>query len=290
MLTLEDLVRTYEVVIGGGAFGLVKTGVGAPYDQYAVKFLYASQCPSAKKEYIVNKFLYSAYEIFERCNPVSAVSIVKPYDYVSSGCVVNCATDKYDCAVVMERLRSPRQYAVHLAFNGVIHPSMLNKIIYVGANSTGPPRGEFYDPQHIEAMIAQNTGALRSLEDITYRMGILDGICIFGARKIPIDAEYLLTVSEDGFAVTMIDFGMFSDLNVTADNYAEVAKTISDQQEYNLYYHPYSEAIPEDRQESCKIAYLQGFTEAFNCFDDGDNTYRPLFNALLTLYNNNPYL
>lgn len=86
MLSLQDLTRTYTKVIGGG-FGVVKTGSGDPYDKYAVKFLFKSECPSAKKEFITNKFLYAAYEIFLRCNPVTAVSIVKPYDFASNDCV-----------------------------------------------------------------------------------------------------------------------------------------------------------------------------------------------------------
>ena len=280
MLSLEDLVATYTKVIGAGGFGIVKTGIGDPYENFAVKFLHASKCSSAKKEYIVNKFLYSAYEILTRCNPVSGISIVKPYDYVSSKCIVNCNKDTYDCAVIMERLISPMPdgYAYHLAFNGVISPGQLNKIIYAG----DVPRGYFFDPIHTETMFAGQI----TLEDITYRIGILDGISIFGARMNPIDVEYILTVSEQGLAVTMLDFGMFGDINLTPTNVKEVAEEISTKQEYNLYYHPYSDAIPQDRRESCRFAYIKGFTEAFNCFEN-DN-YRPLYDALIEIYNMEP--
>lgn len=281
LFTLDDLSRTYTEVIGGGGYGIVKTGIGDPYDKYAVKFLYAAQCPSAKTEYITNKFIYSAYEIFTLHNPLLGVSVVKPYDFTSSDCVVNCNSDKYDCAVVMERLISPLNYAVHLAFNGVIHPSMLNTIIYAGK----VPRGYFFDPEHIESML-QGQKILSTLEDITYRMGILDGISIFGARKIPIDVEYILTVGSDGYNVTMIDFGFFTDLNITSSNYQEVAQNISDQQELNLYYHPYSDAIPINHRESCKDAYIRGFTEAYNTFNT--EIYSQLYNALISIYMSEP--
>ena len=71
--------------------------------------------------------------------------------------------------------------------------------------------------------------------------------------------------------------------------YEDVAKEISNHQERNLYYHPYTDAIPLDRQKSCKIAYIKGLTEALNCFDD-DGVYRPLYDELIKLYNNNPYI
>lgn len=88
--------------------------------------------------------------------------------------------ENYDCAVIMERLVSPLDYAVHLAFNGVLHSSSMNKITYAGAN----PRGYFYDPVHVEDIIKHGSSkGVKSLEDITYRIGILDGISIFGARK-----------------------------------------------------------------------------------------------------------
>jgi hypothetical protein len=283
MLSLNDLAITYTQVIGGGGYGIVKTGIGDPYNKYAVKFLYASQCPSAKKEYISNKLIYSAYEIFMLHDPVPGVSVVKPYDFTTSNCTVNCNTDTYDCAVVMERLTSPLDYAVHLAFNGAISPSMMNKIIYADKI----PRGYFFDPQHIESMLTGQT-VITKLEDIIYRMGILDGISIFGARKIPVDAEYILTVSPTGLNVSMLDFGMFADLNVTPDNYQEVAQYISDQQELNLYYHPYSEAIPADRQQSCKNSYIEGFTKAYKRFDS--DTYSQLYNALIDIYTSLPVL
>lgn len=113
----------------------MKTGIGYPYDKYAVKFLFKSQCPSAKKEFITNKFLYAAYEIFLRCNNVPAVSVVKPYDFASNDCVVSCGIDNYDCAV------GKISVSIELCCSF--------KISYAGAN----PRGYFYDPEHIESMI-----------------------------------------------------------------------------------------------------------------------------------------
>jgi len=279
--SLEELTRTYTRIIGGGGFGIVKTGIGDPYDKFAVKFLYAFNCPSAKKEYIANKIVYNAYEIFLKCDLIQGVSVVKPYDFTVSNCKVNCNKDTYDCAVSMERLFSPMTdgYAVHIAFNGVVPPSQINKIIYAGI----APRGHFYDPSHIRSLLnLYNDDYLKTLEDITYRIGLLEGICIFGARIIPKDAEYILTVKNNSLNVTMIDFGMFEDLNVNS-NYIEVANIISEAQEFNLYYHPYSEVIPKDHKESCKMAFINGFTEAYNCFNNF--TYKPLYDELITIYN-----
>ncbi len=273
MTDLIDLANTYTHVIGGGGFGVVKTGNIAPYDKYAVKFLYASECPTAKQEYITNKFVHTAYEIFQQCNPVKGVSVVNPYDYVMPNGIINHGTDHYDCAVTMERLVSPMSdgYAVHLAFNGVIIPSQLNQLRY----AKNIPRGYFFGPEYIQTLF----GNYLTLEDITYRIGILDGITIFGAHKIPIDAEYILTIGKDSYTVTMIDFGLFSDINLSVPGLAE---EISLAQENNLYYHPSSEAIPYEHQESCKRAYISGFTDAYNCFNNV--AYQRLYEELIAIY------
>jgi hypothetical protein len=279
--SLQQLTRTYIQIIGGGGFGIVKTGIGDPYDKYAVKFLYASNCPSAKKEYIINKNVYNAYEIFLKCNMLNGISVVKPYDFTMSNCKVGCNKDNYDCAVSMERLFSPMSdgYAVHIAFNGVVPPSQINKIIYAGI----APRGYFYDVAHIQNILnTYNDNNIKTIEDIIYRIGILEGICIFGARTIAKDVEYILTVKDGNLNVTMIDFGMFEDLNVNS-NYKEIANKISEAQEFNLYYHPYSEAIPEAYKESCKISFINGITEAYNCFDNP--IYKSLYDELITIYN-----
>lgn len=80
----------------------------------------------------------------------------------------------------------------------------------------------------------------------------------------------------------MIDFGMFENLDVTLTNYETIAEYISEKQEFNLYYHPSSEGIPPERRQSCKDAYIKGFTDAFECFDDG--TYTSLYNTLIEIY------
>lgn len=95
-------------------------------------------------------------------------------------------------------------------------------------------------------------------------------------QYLELDVEYILTIVDDGYTVTMLDFGMFENLDVT------VAEYISEKQEYNLYYHPSSEAIPIENRQSCKDAYIKGITEALTCFDDG--TYALLYNALMHYY------
>lgn len=276
MTDLINLLNTYTHVIGGGGFGIVKTGNTDPYDKYAVKFLYASECPTANKEFITNKFVHSAFEIFKQCNPVKAVSVVEPYNYIMSNDFIKHGTNHYDCALTMERLVSPMSdgYAVHLAFNGVIIPSQLNQLKY----AKDAPRGYFFGPEYIQNLIV-NQPIISTLEAITYRIGILDGITIFGAHKIPIDAEYILTIGDDGYTITMLDFGLFSNINLSSPGLAE---EISLAQEYNLYYHPSSDSIPYNHKESCKQAYIQGFTDAYYCFNN--TAYQSLYYELIDIY------
>jgi hypothetical protein len=277
---LEKLSQTYTQVIGGGGFGEVKTDATG---QYAIKFLYARQCPSAKKEYLANRSVYSAYKSFLVCMQVSNVSVVKPLDFVEEDCqVVSCGNDRYACAVIMERLTPwAGEYAMHLAFNGVVPETRINTLVLT---NNGIPRGYFYDPTYF--LTHYNVGL--TLEDITYRIGLLDGITIFGARMNPVDAEYVLTNKNGIPTVTMLDFGMFTQINVTPDNVAFVADDISSAQMYNLYYHPgYSEVIPAEHVESCKQAFIKGISDAFQCFENKE--LQGLYDELIKLYNQPAY-
>lgn len=274
-----DTCQQYSVILGGGGYGVVKTGVDYPDNTIAVKFL-KQGCNDAKKEYITNRKVYDAYKIFLRCHYVSNISVVKPYEFVNGSTNIVCGDNTYSCLLKMERLFSPMKdgYAVHIAINGQMHVSQLNKLVMSG----NVPRGYFYDSDHILKLIK---GSM-SLADVTYRIGVLDGICIFGAHYAPIDAEYILTVNkEDELYVTMIDFGLFTPLEVTYDTYKSVASYISDAQDDNLYYHPHSDEIPFEFVDEARNAFIQGISDAYNCFKSNNNeSYDLLYKSLIELY------
>jgi hypothetical protein len=223
--------------------------------------------------------------MFLKCKNIGNFTVVKPINFIEKECLANCNKDVYSCAVIMERLISPvGDYAVHLTMNGVVPAGSLNRLSYTGK---GIPRGYYYDPDNIQAILSQYNDKISSLEDITYRIGLLEGIAIFGARVKTTDVEYILSVKDNALNITVLDFGMAEQLNITEQNSQTLAEAISRDQEYNLYYHPYSEAIPPEHQESCKEAFISGITQAFDCFYEP--TYQLLFDSLIKIYENPAY-
>ena len=276
-MELQDLYKNYKKIIGGGGFGIVKTGEEPPYEGIAVKFLYKDKCPNAKLEYLINKAIYSSFHALLKCQHFPNFSVVKPINFVEDGPVSN----GFSCAVIMERLRFPinPEYAIHIAVNDIVPPSKINTLIYADK----VPRGYFYDFDHIEEIIKKHPfGSIKRMEDVIYRIGLLDGICIFGARILPRDAEYVLSIYNEVLFVTMIDFGMFERIDVTPANYEKIAYNISEAQDDNLYYYPATEGIPLERRNACIDAFMKGMSDAYNCLDISNDA--SLYNELMNIY------
>lgn len=274
---LPSLLEEYDTVIGGGGYGVVKS---KPQSNTAVKFLYRVECPGARREFVINRQVYSVLKTFLQCAAVPYVHVVKPFGFVEGG---NCVLEKdcYSCAFLMERLYFPLEFAVHAALNGNLPANRENKLVLT---SKGNPRGYFYTATKIKELMRKIDRGVKTLADITLRIGLLDGLVIFGARMIPKDAEYVLNIKEGSLYVTMLDFGLFEDFNVHDGNVEQVAEAIVQAQEYNLYYTPFSDAIPENEREACRIAFLHGLELAYDCLNK-DDTYAALYTELLRLYN-----
>ena len=266
-LNLSKFTKT----LGAGGFGIVKTGSSYPENEYAIKFLHSSEaCGSAKKEFIIGKGIYDAFVTFRQCDPsVTQINIPEPIEFS------DIKYNGYDCYVVMKRLFSAHEkgdYAIHLVFNDILPASQINKLVmrHYGATATGDnsPRGYFYNMDKVREYLDQYPGKAMDIEtisDVVYRMGVLNGIIIFGARYIPHDVEYLLTYENGHYDVSVLDFGMATPINITEDNYDEIAKDISQKQELDVYFHPCS-INPIDEQ--LKQRYIEGITVAYECFKD----------------------
>lgn len=270
---MKKALQTYTEVLGGGGYGVVMGSELNP--DYAIKFLYNSQCASAKKEYIKGREVYNALKIFISCNDGNdmGISVAKPVEFVQKE---KCTLCDYSCMLVMERVYSPlfgingqnENYASHIILNDSFPVNMLNTLVLT---KNGNPRGYFYGPD----FILQHTSL--TLPYITYRIGLLEGISIFGAMIVPKDVEYLLTEKHGQIYITMVDFGMFYNVNSTT-----TAEDISNEQEYNLYYHPYSELIPVEYRDECRDAFIKGITDTFNCFERED--MKDIYDDLINIY------
>jgi hypothetical protein len=271
---MENLERLYTVPIGAGGYGVV---MGSSYNKkYAVKFLHREECASARREFNTNRAVYAAAKTCSFSKVIPYIGVVKPVNFFDAD------SSNYSCSITMERLYfegpNGETVAIHAILNGVVDPSQYGKIILT---PKGIPRGVFYGPREVATLVEKYS--LGSLRNVTFRIGFLEAICIFGAKMIPVDAEYLLNVKHNELLVTMVDFGMFEDMNVTDENYERIANEIYNAQDSNIYYSPMSDAIPGEEGRQCKEAFLIGFQTGYGCFS-GNPVYEKLYKKLLSLY------
>jgi hypothetical protein len=286
-----DLLTIYPDTIGGGSTGTVRTGTTYPWNTVAVKFV-SDSCVDTRREFNINRFIYQAWVSVMESSPVSNASVVKPIRYISSGSQPQCG---YTCAAVMERLSSPLdkrddEYqrepgmsngSIHITFNNSVPKSLLTTTIAdaIRIESQFGSRGYLFSPSAIQQILDNrriNPFGM-TLEDITYRIGMLEATSIFGAGYVP-HCEYILSMGAEGIAVSAIDFGS-SELIPSTVDVDQLANYISRSQELNLYYHPSSTAAPE----SCRKSYIDGVSLAYDNFETPQNG--PLYDKLISIYN-----
>lgn len=267
-LTMEP--SDFPIIIGGGAFGVVKTGLTHPFNEFVAKFLKDKiLCGKAKKEFLIHKSVWSAYDSYVSfANDEFFVGVVpKPIHFTEND---------GGCSVVSERLISAKgkgDFSVHIIINDALSPHLLGTLI---KTPSGEPRGYFYGPKQLVEEFDVNVSYL------TYNIGVLDAICIFGSRQIPIDVEYILIRRNDGtIGVGMIDYGMFEEIcEYTPDIAVKIAKS----QEINLYYYPEMANLDDNERVKCRDSYKLGFSMAYNFFKTQNEKYQILFDTLNELY------
>jgi hypothetical protein len=206
--------------IGSGGFGLVARERGG---DTVIKFFYKEgACLSAGEESALHRVVYAKISEIDEKNPDLMVYTSKPIAFRNDNLTFN--EQYFRCAYTMTYIPSVLDYKqlVHIILKED-YSDNVNQII--GRNygepvsDKNPSRGFFATGSYIEKNILRKLpnkvkGPIKTINDVAFRMGVLCGTCIFGAKLIPIDAEYVLSVKDERLHVVVLDFGMFQSMEL----------------------------------------------------------------------------
>lgn len=248
METMNVNLENYTDVIGSGGFGMI---VLNKKDNTVIKLIYSlNDCKVAKKEATIHWDFYKALQKISKS--ISQINTPKPIAFVDKD--LTFQNNKYGCAYIMSYLPSFKDYSlIHIIFK-TDYDNILNKkvgrVYTEKISETNPSRGFFATIPYIENnILPQMSDSLKkdikNGNDISFRVGVLYGTCIFGAKVFPIDAEYVLSITNDRLSVTLLDFGMFIPIDFDADKakiMEQFDKARFDIEDIDLYF-PYSESV-----------------------------------------------
>lgn len=247
-------------VIGSGGFGKI---IYNKYNNSVIKLIYTlDDCFTGELEYKKHMKMYNKIKELLSYNENLQISTSEPLGFLNDKILFE--GQLYGCGYSMK-------YIPHLnVLDGLIHiiyksEHKKNFNRFVGRkyneeiSKDNPSRGFFADIQYIEdnilpAIPNNIKKRINNGNDIALNMGILYGTCIFGSRMIPIDAEYVLSFENNELTVTILDYGMFSDLIYNIDEFISLREQI---EEIDLYF-PY----PDDMRESYYKNFIKGTLSA----------------------------
>lgn len=268
--TLCDLTRRYRVTIGHGENSVIRTGSYPPYDAVAVKFIKhlkspTDTCKEAHKSLKRNIIVYDGFTRFITCMSLHSINVVKPMKVVEAPCARSetpYGDDQYlGCALVTERVISPflNNQTTHIVLSGNTHPEDLTMSVSAPKLT---PKGYWCNSDALNEILMVKELNTRdiSISTLHHRMGVLDGIMIFGCSLIPRGCAYVLGVNrndpdfESSLAVTLMNFDQC--LKIKPYMYNDISAL--SQRIWNiLIYDPYH---PRNSQ-----TYLDGIRDATKC-------------------------
>lgn len=237
MTTID--IASFDTPVGAGMSGVVFAS--EKYPNLVLKRMDMRICKEARRELAISQNIYNMYRQYILCNSKGrdpAICIPQQLMYVDG--------NNY-CAIVMEKMKTISGKVWHIALSDAIamkdREYGVNYSIPVGTGN--PSRGFFAS----EASIA----ILTNIDSVIYRIGLLDGIMLFGAGVIPVDVEYILSPSQTEYDVCAIDFGL-----VTRHNYDDDAvEKYIDELDRSIYY------VPVDKHRE---SFIRGLEDAAICF------------------------
>jgi|LauGreDrversion4_2_1035121.scaffolds.fasta_scaffold19317_7 hypothetical protein len=250
-----DLDDKYEV-IGSGGFGKI---IYKKDDDKVIKLIYTlDDCFIGEIEYKKHLNIYEKIKTLLSYNNSLQISTPKPIGFLNH----KLAYDKnvYGCGYIMKYMPHLEiiDGLIHIIFKSE-HKKIFNRLVGRKYNEEiskdNPSRGFFADIDYIEEIIlpsipSQLKKRIKDGNDISLNMGILYGTCIFGGKMMPIDAEYVLSFENNELTVSLIDYGMFSDLAYNIDEFISMRDQI---EEIDLYF-PYS----DDNRKSYYENFIKG--------------------------------
>jgi len=251
----EKEIDNYKV-IGSGGFGKI---IYNKDEDKVIKLIYTLEdCFIGEIEYKKHLAVYQKIKQLLSFNKNLQLSTPQPLGFLNNK--LHFENQDYGCGYIM-------RYVPHLdIIDGLIHiifksehKKIFNRLVGRKYNQEiskdNPSRGFFADIDYIEDNILPRIpqrfrNNLNNGNDLAFHMGVLYGTCIFGAKMIPIDAEYVLSFYNNQLTVTLLDYGMFSELIYDEKEFESSRYQI---EEIDLYF-PY----PDDDRKSYYEHFQKG--------------------------------
>jgi hypothetical protein len=245
----------YEV-IGSGGFGKI---IYNKENDKVVKLIYTLEdCFIGEIEYKKHLNIYEKIKTLLSYNNSLQISTPKPIGFLNNKLTYD--KNVYGCGYVMKYMPHLEiiDGLIHIIFKSE-HKKIFNRLVGRKYNEQiskdNPSRGFFADIDYIEEIILPSIPShlkkkIKDGDDISLNMGILYGSCIFGGKMMPIDAEYVLSFDNNELTVSLIDYGMFSDIVYNIDEFISMREQI---EEIDLYF-PYS----DDNRKSYYQNFIKG--------------------------------
>lgn len=245
----------YEV-IGSGGFGKI---IYSKENDKVVKLIYTlDDCFIGEIEYKKHLNIYEKIKTLLSYNNSLQISTPKPIGFLNNKLTYD--KNVYGCGYVMKYMPHLEiiDGLIHIIFKSE-HKKIFNRLVGRKYNEEiskdNPSRGFFADIDYIEDIILPSIPSylkkkIKDGDDISLNMGILYGTCIFGGKMMPIDAEYVLSFDDNELTVSLIDYGMFSDIVYNIDEFISMREQI---EEIDLYF-PYS----DDNRKSYYQNFIKG--------------------------------
>lgn len=257
----------YDKIIGSGGFGLV---VKSNQTNTVVKLLYsAKSCEDAQIEYLTH---LSIYDNIKQYLSKYQLCISAPIDYENTTIVK--FSKEFSCYYRMSYINSFDKNGLYHIILKEENVHMMNKLIgrvYTEpVSSSNPSRGFFATASYLKNLLEREPSHtkkdLKTVEDLTFRLGLIFALLIFKCHYLPTDAEYVLARNHIGqICVCVLDFGMFSRINFDLKEVLpnkhmfilnKIVQNLQDIRDIDLYF-PYED-------DELYPTFIEGFTEGFH--------------------------
>jgi len=253
-LTIDSIQKNYtnnnQNIIGSGGNGLI---VKHNNENKVIKLLYAKKCADAEKEYNIHIECYDNMNIFLNIiKQELQIKIDRAYSFCNS-CDLEFNGEIYKCAYEMEFIESivplfinidktkDFNELIHITFNCEVPSKRRGRIYSEPISSNNPSRGVFVNEKDFDSYLDRIPLEIKknilTKKDVLYRMGLLFGSCVFYAKYLPIDGEYVLSYdrTKNNLCVQILDFGMFEKINFPDVDIKKYVDAMIDKIEIDIY-------------------------------------------------------
>lgn len=215
---MEEL-SSYDYIVGSGGFGLI---IGSKNKKAVMKLLYDQKsCEKSEFEFLTHKEIYkSLYPLL-----LNGTIVSKPINFINVPLTIMgknflCS---YKMDLILPLFDNDLYHIILKEDYGGLFNRRIGRVSSQPISSENPPRGFFavgsYISQNIIPTIPISEKIyIKSINDISYRMGYLFGLIVFKAEFLPTDVEYVLCRDNiKNICVAVLDFGMATKITFDPD-------------------------------------------------------------------------